>query len=213
MKKYNVNCIKKDTLTITGNGDHSLWDKAEVLTDFVSPWDNKKPDKIEFRALWDTKNIFFCFTVFDRILHIDEKDDSVDSIGNSDRVELFFRTDESLNPYYCLEIDPTPRIMDFMANPNKNFNFNWSWPKNDLTVKSYINRNNFTVEIVISIISLRKLNLIKGNKIDVGIFRAKYYEQENSNFEPIWISWVNPDTESPNFHTPTSFGVLYLMGQ
>ena len=36
-------------------------------------------------------------------------------------------------------------------------------------------------------------------------------ERENSNFEPIWISWVNPDTESPNFHTPTSFGVLYLM--
>lgn len=213
MKKYNVNCIKKDTLKITGNGNHSLWENAEVLTDFISPWDNKKLDKIEFRALWDTENLFFCFTVFDTKLHIDKKDDSIDSIGNSDRVELFFRTDESLNPYYCLEIDPTSRIMDFMANPNKNFNFNWSWPKKDLTVKSYINRDNFTVEIVISIISLRKLNLIKGNKIDVGIFRAKYYEQENSNFEPIWISWVNPDAESPNFHTPTSFGVLYLMGQ
>jgi hypothetical protein len=211
MKKYNVNCIKKDTLKIKGNGNHSLWEKAEVLTDFISPWDNKKLDKIEFRALWDTENLFFCFTVFDTKLHIDEKDDSVDSIGNSDRVELFFRPDESLNPYYCLEIDPISRIMDFMANPNKDFNFNWSWPKNDIKVKSYINRNNFTVEIVISIKSLRKLNLIKRNKIDVGIFRAKYYEQENSNFEPIWISWVNPDTESPNFHTPTSFVVLYLM--
>lgn len=153
----------------------------------------------------------FLFYGFDTKLHIDEKDDSVDSIRNSDRVELFFRTDESLNPYYCLEIDPISRIMDFKAKPNKNFNFKWSWTKNDLVVKSYINRNNFTVEIVISITSLRKLNLIKRNKIDVGIFRAKYYEQENLNFEPIWISWVNPDTESPNFHTPTSFGVLYLM--
>jgi hypothetical protein len=210
MKEYNVNCIKKNTLKIMGNENDPLWEKAVVLTDFISPWVNIKLDKIEFRALWDTENLFFCFTVFDTKLHIDEKDDSIDSIGNSDRVELFFRTDESLNPYYCLEIDPTPRIMDFKAYPNRNFNFNWSWPKNDITVKSYINRENFTVEIVISITSLRKLNLIKGNKIDVGIFRAKYYEQENSNFEPVWISWVNPDTEGPNFHTPTSFGVLCL---
>jgi len=212
MKNYNVNCIEMDTLTITGNGGNSLWNKAEVLTDFISPWDNKKKNKIEFRALWDTKNLFFCFTVYDKKVHIDEKDDSVDSIGNSDRVELFFRTDSSLNPYYCLEIDPTSRIMDFIAYPNKNFDFNWNWPKNDLTVKSHINSNNFTVEIAISIISLKNLNLIKGNKIEVGIFRAKYNEQENSIYEPTWISWVNPNTESPNFHTPTSFGVLNLMG-
>lgn len=211
MKTYNVNCIKRDTLKTTGKGNHFLWAKALVLTDFVSPWENKKPVKIEFRALWDTKNLFFCFTVFDTKIHIEVKDDSINSIGNSDRVELFFRTDESLNPYYCLEIDPISRIMDFMAHPNKNFNFNWSWPKNDITVKSYINRNNFTVEIAISILSLRDLNLINGNKIDVGIFRAKYYEHENSIFVPTWISWVNPNTESPNFHTPSSFGVLNLM--
>ncbi|SNR74616.1 carbohydrate-binding family 9-like protein [Lutibacter flavus] len=213
MKNYNVKCIEKDTLTITGNGVNSIWNKAEVLTDFVSPWDKKEPEKIEFRAIWDTKNLFFCFTVYDKMVHIDEKDDSVDSIGNSDRVELFFRTDKSLNPYYCLEIDPVPRIMDFMAYPNKNFNFNWSWPKNDLIVKSQISCNNFTVEIAISIASLRNLNLINGNKIEAGIFRAKYNEQENSIYEPTWISWVNLNTETPNFHTPSSFGVLNLMEQ
>ncbi len=211
MKNYNVNCIEKNTLILTEKGDSSLWSKAEVLTDFVSAWDNKKPEKIEFRALWDTKNIYFCFIVYDSLVHIDKKSNSFDSIGNSDRVELFFRTDASLNPYYCLEIDPTPRIMDFIAFPDKNFHFDWNWPKQDLMVKSNIEKDSFTVEIAISISSLEKFNLIKDNKIETGIFRAKYYEQENSTFEPVWISWVNPNTESPNFHTPTSFGLLSLM--
>jgi hypothetical protein len=210
MKNYNVNCIERDTLILTGKGDDPLWNKAELLTDFVSPWDNKKPEKIEFRAIWDTKNIFFCFTVYDKLVHIDKKDDSIDSIGNSDRVEIFFRTNKSLNPYYCLEIDPTPRIMDFKANPNQNFNFEWNWPKNDLIVKSQINSNNFTVEIAISIKSLLNLNLIKENKIEAGIFRAKYMGLENSIFEPTWISWVNPNTENPDFHRPESFGMLNL---
>lgn len=213
MKNYNVNCIERDTLILTGKGDDPLWNKAELLTDFVSPWDIKEPNKIEFKAMWDTKNLFFCFTVFDNVIHIDKTDNSFESIGNSDRVELFFRTSTSLNPYYCLEIDPTPRIMDFKAYPNKNFNFEWSWPINDLTVKSQINSNNFTVEIAISIKSLKNLNLIKENKIETGIFRAKYNKLENSIFEPTWISWVNPNTENPNFHTPTSFGVLNLMEQ
>jgi len=211
MKNYNVNCIERDALTLTGKGDDPLWQKAELLTDFVSPWDNEKIEKIEFKALWDAKNLFFCFTIYDNIIHIDKKDDSIDSIGNSDRVELFFRTNASLSPYYCLEIDPTPRIMDFIAYPNKNFNFEWNWTKKDLTVKSKINKNKFTVEIAISITSLEKLNLIRNSKIETGIFRAKYRGFENSIFEPTWISWVNPNTKEPNFHTPASFGVLKLM--
>jgi hypothetical protein len=51
------------------------------------------------------------------------------------------------------------------------------------------------------------------NKIETGIFRANYREQENSFFEPTWISWMNPNTENPNFHAATSFGVLKLMEQ
>ena len=55
------------------------------------------------------------------------------------------------------------------------------------------------------------LNLLKDYKIETGIFRAKYNEVEISIFEPVWISWVDPVTEEPNFHTASSFGVLNLM--
>jgi len=210
MKNYNVNRIEKNILQINGLGDNPFWEKAEILTDFVSPWDEINPDKIEFKALWDTENIYFCYTVHDTTVHIDGQDDSVDSIGESDRVEIFFRTDEELDPYYCLEIDPTPRIMDFKASPAKKFDFDWNWPENDITVKSTIKENYFVVEIAISIQSLKNFHLIKENIIEAGLYRAKYKKQDNNLYEPTWITWVNPNTETPNFHIASSFGTLTL---
>ena len=211
MKNYKVNFIRENSLNLTGRADSPQWKKANMLSNFVSAWDNEPVKKIEFKSLRNDKYLFFCFKVHDSEIHIDNKDDSVESIGNSDRVELFFRTNERLNPYYCLEIDPTPRIMDFIAYPNKNFNFNWNWPKKDILVKSQIVNDYFIVEGQISMASLKEFNLVKNNKIEAGIYRAKFNKQENLTFEPTWISWVNPNTETPNFHTPTSFGEFHLV--
>jgi hypothetical protein len=101
--------------------------------------------------------------------------------------------------------------MDFIAYLNKNFDFNWEWPKNEITVKLYIDCNSFTLEGAIGLASLRKFNLIKNNTIETGIFRAKYNKRENLIFEPTWLSWVNPQTKTPNFHTTSSFGILNII--
>lgn len=208
--EYEVKLIEKNQLIISGKGNDYLWNQAVVLTNFQSPWDLEKPSKITFKALWDQEKFFFSFTVFDPEIHIEKLDNSFDSIGNSDRVELFFRPDISLNPYYCLEIDTYARIMDFKAYPNKNFDFNWNWPKSDIIVKSSVNKNSFIVEGSITIQSLKDLDLIKNNKIETGIFRAKYTLNKNECMEPIWITWVDPKTETPNFHIASSFGTLIL---
>ena len=207
---YEVKLITKKQLIISGKGDDDLWDQANILTDFQSPWDSGKQSKITFKALWDQEKFFFNFTVFDSEIHIEKLDNSFDSIGNSDRVELFFRLDTSLNPYYCLEIDTSARVMDFKAYPNKNFDFNWNWSKNDILVKSSVNTHSFTVEGSITILSLKDLNLIKKNKLETGIFRAKYNYTKNGCFEPIWTTWVDPKTATPNFHVASSFGTLLL---
>lgn len=210
MKKYKVHLIEKSQLEITGKGDNSLWNQAEILTDFTSPWSANLPSKMEFKALWDGVNLFFCFTVFETLIRIDKKDDSIQSIGNSDRVELFFRPDNSLNPYYCLEIDIAARIIDFVAYPDNNFDFEWNWPQGHLEVKSSIQDQSYSIEGSISISSLKMLNILNDNKIETGIFRAKYNEIEKSIFEPTYISWVDPNTNTPNFHLPSSFGILHL---
>lgn len=210
-KSYEVCRVKNKTLHISGKGDSPIWQKAAVLSDFSSPWDNEIPARIEFRALWDDDNLYFLFTVFDGSVHTDTTDDSVESIKNSDRVELFFRKDENINPYYCLEIDAEARIMDFIAYPGRKFDFSWNWPKGFIKVKSHQAKQHFTVEGAISLASLRTLELLKNNRIETGIYRAKFNADEQMHFQPTWITWVDPNTQIPDFHLPASFGMLYLL--
>lgn len=210
MKTYKINSIQKKDIILSGKGNHSIWGDANSLTNFSSPWNNEPIKRIEFKAVHNSEKIFFQFKVDDNHVHIHTSLDKNDSINNSDRVELFFRSNASLNPYFCLEIDPLARIMDFKAKPNKDFDFNWNWPKNDIEVKSIMEPDYFIVEIAISLQSLKDLNLLKDEKIETGIYRAKYNQQKDGSFEPTWIPWVDPNTEMPNFHTPSSFGLLEL---
>ena len=202
-KIYEVNYIS--------NENNLQWDKANSLQEFDDYWGDKPKQKTEFKALWSDSHLFLKYNVFEVNVHIDNNEDLIKGVNNSDRVEIFFRKDKNLDPYYCLEIDPTPRVMDFKAQPNKVFDFGWSWPLDGLTVKSEILDNMFTVEIAISIESLNKLGLINNNVIEAGIYRAKYSKNENGILEPKWISWINPNTETPNFHIQTSFGKLHLI--
>lgn len=211
MKEYQVKLVSENHINFNESLNVSFFDKANCLTDFCSAWNEDPILKIEFRALWDLENFFFNFRVFDTDVYLDQKDDSIDSIGNSDRVELFFRTNEFLNPYFCLEMDASGRLMDFKANPNKDFDFDWKWPKKDLDIKTSKDEISFTVEGRISIQSLQELNLIQDNSIEAGVYRAKFSKNEKQEYEPTWISWVNPNTETPNFHIASSFGKFRLL--
>lgn len=211
MKEYQVKLISKNEGNFKKSLDVGFWEEANCLTDFCSPWEESAISKIEFRALWDTENFYFKFRVFDINIYLDKKDDSFESIGNSDRVELFFRTNDSLNPYYCLEMDTSGRLMDFKARPNKDFDFNWKWPKKDLDLETAKDEVSFTVQGRISIQSLTELNLIQNNSIEAGVFRAKFSLAENLQYEPTWIPWVDPNTETPNFHIASSFGKFKLL--
>lgn len=210
MQTYFVKSIETSELILDGRLSDSLWDKANIITEFKSPWDNEQIARIEFRSLYSKSKLYFSFKVFDSKIHLINDDDSNASINDSDRVELFFRSDLKMSPYYCLEIDPIPRIMDFKALPNKQFDFEWSWPSGELEVKSNIATDHFIVEGSISLTSLTELGLLNENRIETGIFRAKYNSDSNGSFVPTWITWVDPSTNEPNFHTSSSFGVLHL---
>ena len=210
MNTYKVNSIQEKNISLLRKGNDTIWNKANSMNNFTSPWDKEPIKKIEFKAIHNHEKVFFKFKVDDFQTHIHPSEDQNDSINNSDRVELFFRSDASLNHSYCLEIDTQGRVMDFKARPNKEFDFNWKWPTQDLEIKSSVESNYFIVEIAISIQSLKDLNLLKNGKIETGIYRAKYNLQKDNTFKPTWITWVNPKTATPNFHTPTSFGCLTL---
>ena len=207
--------VKKATeVTLSGNVDDPQWNVASNLTDFKSPWDNKPVDPIAFRALYDEEYLYFSFLVSDNEVYTDLKDDSKESIAQSDRVELFLRSDYLLDPYYCLEIDTQPRVMDFIARPNRNFDLGWSWPAAGIEVKSAIDEQKFSVEGKLSLASLKALNLLKqdedGYYLEVGVYRAKYTRETTGQNKATWITWIDPQTEYPEFHIKDSFGVFRL---
>lgn len=210
MKKYKVRRIKPGLLKINGRMDDDSWCLTAALTDFYSPWNPMPVEKTEFRALWDGDYLYFGFTVFEKDVFTDYNKQGNEAINDSDRVELFFRQDIDMNPYYCLEMDTTCRVMDFKALPGKKFDFEWSWPKDGLELKSFRDKEKYQVEGRISIKSLDQLNLRNGNKIQVGIYRANYLETTRGHRDPQWICWVDPKTETPNFHIHSSFGTIIL---
>lgn len=210
MKTYTVRKIEQGQLKINGRIDNVNWKKADELTDFSSPWNQKHIEKTVFKALWDREFLYFGFTVYEKDVYTDSKNKGNEAINNSDRVELFFRKDADMKPYFCLEMDSTCRLMDFKALPGKEFDFGWHWPENGFEIQSFTDQEKYQVEGRISIQSLDDLNLRDKDKIQTGIYRANYLENQDGLREPQWICWVDPKTETPNFHIHSSFGTLIL---
>lgn len=212
MKKYFVHPVT--SLTVTGSGDDPAWDSAIALTDFSYPWNPGTPSATEFKALWSPQYLFFLFRVSDP--------DILDRMANirqnnrppveSDRVEIFFKADDTMNPYYSLEMDALGRILDTKGFFYRKIDFDWTWPAGHLTVRANAGLEGYTVEGAISLESLHQLGMWDGSPIlKAGLFRGQYDPANGKEVEAKWISWVRPDSAHPDFHIPSAFGELVLV--
>jgi len=128
-------------------------------------------------------------------------------------VEIFFRVNSSLNPYYCLEMDPLGRILDYKAVYYRQFDYEWKWPgKNQIMVHAIRTDPGYCVEGWLTLDSLRKLSLLQKNTLQTGLFRGQCMGQIGEKRQFRWISWIHPDSEKPDFHIPSSFGIILLEG-
>jgi len=212
MKEYIVKRIKTDILEISGDKMHPVWDMAVVNTDFIYPWEEAKAPLTSFRALHDDKKFYFRFDVEDKnVLTFVDQNHKMEVV-DSDRVEIFFRKDEKLIPYYCLEMDAHARVLDYKANYYRDFDFNWEWPAENMEVKASKNGKGYVVEGFINLSSLENLGLLKDNLLEAGLYRGYCMNlpADQKEAELRWISWVNPDVPEPDFHIPSSFGKLIL---
>jgi hypothetical protein len=209
-KTYTVENIKQDELIVTGSGESKLWQKANTLTEFEYPWENKRSSTTSFKALHNKAWLYCLFEVQDPDVKVYVvKNDKLEAI-NSDRVEIFFRKDQQLTPYYCLELDANGRILDYEAEYHRKFNPVWSWPAGELIVKASRTKSGYNVEVAIQKESLIKLGLLKNNKLEAGLFRAECLSLEGDSATMSWISWLKPTSETPDFHIPSAFGTLVL---
>lgn len=204
--------VKKTTssLQISGKGNDDRWTKANVLSDFVYPWEKETPRPTKFRALHDDEWLYCLFEVTDDKINIHQETGHKSDVVSSSRAEIFFKIDDRLAPYYCLEIDPLGRVLDYKASYYRNYEMNWSWPAEHLIVKTSEWKDGYTIELALSKRSLRELGLLTGNTLQAGLYRADcpFAAPGDAHFR--WISWVKPDSDTPDFHIPSSFGVFHL---
>lgn len=199
---------------VGGNGllHASEWEKANVETRFSFPWENRPAPRTEFRALFDERALYFAFRVDDDDVVLVEDFRSKDDVVREDRAELFFALDEKLEKYFCLELDPLGRVLDYRAAHYRKFDRSWTFP--GLKVAGRRTGGGYTVEGMIPLASLTSLGFPAPGPacaIKFGIYRAEFRHGEGSDPIEGWISWVDPRTKEPDFHVPESFGVLKMI--
>lgn len=210
VKTYSVRSIGEQEITVNGMGDNPLWNSAVELTDFIYPWETDEPPFTSFKALHSKDWLYCLYKVKDDNINVLVKTNEKSEVVSSDRVEIFFRKNKKMRPYYGLELDPNARVFDYEAMYHRKFNSTWTWPAGQLIVKANKVKDGYTVEVAISKKSLKELELLKGNSIEAGIYRGDCIEITEDNSKIKWISWVRPDSPTPNFHIPSSFGMLKL---
>ncbi len=211
---YPVKKITSNSLQLSGTGADDLWQEATAMSDFIYPWREEIPPQTTFKALWDDENLYFLYRAEDEdiVLKMDSSLSEKMQAVASDRVEIFFKSDDKMDPYYSLEMDALGRVFDSKGKHYREIDANWSWPEGGLILKASQDESGYWVEGAISLASLKELGmLLEGNLLKVGLYRGEYVRMGNDEIDIKWISWVKPDSPTPDFHIPSSFGRLQLV--
>ncbi|MBP84236.1 MAG: endoxylanase [Verrucomicrobiales bacterium] len=183
--------------------------EGEALTDFSLPWVDRECPSTSFRAVWNDEWLGFQFQAVDDDIVLCEGKDRDDSVLGSDRVELFFATDHELKDYYYgIEMDPRGWVFDFRARHYREIDDHWDFPS--LKISARRGDGGYFVEGRLSLQVLADHNLVRREKLIIGVYRAEFSMMGNGVQED-WISWVDPQTERPDFHVPSSFGEFLLV--
>ncbi|MCZ4694031.1 hypothetical protein DWB61_02990 [Ancylomarina euxinus] len=144
--------------------------------------------KTSFRALYDENYFYFRFDVEDNNVLTHVKDDRGMEIIDSDRAEVFFRQDETLNPYYCLEMNARGRVIDYITQYYRDFDYEWQWlGTENLNIKGSENKDGYIVEGSIRLSSLIELGLLKNNTMEVSLYRGYRMKLPKPKAQLRWI--------------------------
>lgn len=211
LKTYQVKKIDRP-IELTGRGQDVLWDQAIPLTDFSYPWREETAPATTFKALWTDSHFFFLYRAADTEIITKERGLGERDPVDSDRVEIFFKANDKMDPYYALEMDALGRLLDTEGRYHRNIDFDWNWPEGELVLQASRDNSGYVVEGSISFASLEELGMYKGdNELQAGLYRGEYVTDDKGEIATKWISWVMPDSETPDFHIPSSFGLLKLI--
>lgn len=201
---FNIEFKKKD-IKLDGVINEEEWENTSIINKFSSPWNLSEKDNTEFRCFFSKKFFNFSFKVFDNKLKYCEETDK-QYVIKGDRVELFFSPTLALEKYYCLEISPNGIIYDYLAKYYRIFDDTWSFKGCEIVSK--INEEGYIVEGRILIAELAKLSLNIYKGFYMGVYRADC-KIIGESFD--WFTWIDPKTETPDFHVSETFKFCKLL--
>jgi len=210
-EKYIIPYQDSFNIKIDGNADNNEWNNSESPA-FTFPWKNETDPNTLFYAKMDKNNFYFLFKVKDDDLVIVNSDAESD-VAKGDRVELFFAQDKDLKkPYYCMEMSPNGKVLDYEASFYRKFDHSWNFPQ--IHIAASMNDTGYIVEGSIPVQVLDSLGIYKhGNKhpyLLAGLYRAAFSHSADNKIREEWVSWINPETKEPDFHVPSSFGSIVI---
>jgi len=228
---YPARWLPSAKIELDGLADDADWAQAKVEKRFVFPWKQVPAPATEFRALCTEQFLYFTFRIEDAdIVVLDQLRDEEDAVFE-DRAEVYFCRDEQMQDYYCVEVDSRGRAFDYRAAYYRQLDPKWNWP--GLETKASPLEKGYAVEGRIPLASFAALGfpaLRPGVKIRCGLFRAEFSHDRSG--KPVvqrdsihnrgrrldgpppieaWMAWVDPKTEEPDFHVPTSLGWLEIV--
>lgn len=206
-KVYEVRYVAEPAIRIDGMIGEPAWQAAEVLDDLPFPWNDLPAPRTEFRALCDDEFLYFAFDVDDSDIVFARDFKSKMSVVEGDRVEVFFAPNASLDRYYCLEIDPLGRVLDYASAFYRKMDRDWSC--GGLHSAATQRADGYTVEAALPLATLRALGLPPLDSDDgivAGVYRGEFSRGADGKIVEQWMSWVDPGTPEPDFHVHESFG-------
>lgn len=158
-------------------------------------------DKTHFVCGMTETDFVFRFEVQDEHIYAAKVFTSKRVVAGTDRVELFFSPTPTLDgDYYCAEIDPLGRVMDYKAKLYRKFDMTWAFKT--MKTQASVIPGGYAVSGSVSKQELVNLGIDPG-KFGLGVFRGDF-DQEGK-----LVGWCSaapmPDFRKPDFHKPDVF--------
>ncbi len=206
--EYKIPVFKEMKITLDGQRNEDVWNKACRITQFMNPWNQQVNPETSVELLYDGKDLYFLFVAFDQEVVTTESYKNKMDVVNEDRVEIFFSKDMELSSYYGFEMDPKGRILDYQCTYQRKFNYNWT-AGDGIRIKTQKTSDGYIVE---GCISKDLLDFMTGNQISFywGAYRAEYSRGDNGKLIDEWQCIRDPKTKVPDFHIPSSFCKMTL---
>ncbi len=173
-----------------------VWTKVPVSRTFHAPWSGLKDDS-RFQCYLSKNYFYFKFQVNDPTLTLKRPFRKKLDVAEEDRVEIFMSATADMKVYYCMEMDPDGKALDYKAGYYRKFDYDWSFASLEMETQKAADLKSYTVAGRLSTAEMKRLG-ISPQKFYLGVFRADF----DTPKKVVWYSLLRKYRKTADFHLP-----------